>query len=158
MPERPGTTPAVRHWPVHRTLREGEGTTVRARMTAAADVEHAVVALAPHEWWATKPASGVLGVTPSPRVDELTVDVPVATLRWGVRAVGDGLAAAVGPWAGYRWGPYALLPVILTTLPICTGGDIARAWLADASMMQGNASHRHESRLMKFLSNNVIDI
>jgi uncharacterized protein (DUF58 family) len=118
MTSRPGTTPAVRHWLLHRTLREGEGTTLRARITDAADVEHAVVALAPHDWWASKPASGVLGVAPTPGTDEVTLDVPVASLRWGVRAVGDGLAAATGPWAGYRWGPYALLPVILTTLPL----------------------------------------
>jgi uncharacterized protein (DUF58 family) len=42
----------------------------------------------------------------------------VASLRWGRRPFGDGLAGALSGWAGYEWGPVRLGAHTLTTLPV----------------------------------------
>ena len=98
-------------------VREGEGTTVRVRLDAAEDVEHAVLALVPHRHLVARPASGIADATLAPDADRLELAVPVASLRWGRRRVGDGLVAATTPWAGYLWGPLPVTPQHLTTLP-----------------------------------------
>ena len=98
-------------------VREGEGTTVRVRLDAAEDVEHAVLALVPHRHLVARPASGIADAALAPDADRLELAVPVASLRWGRRRVGDGLVAATTPWAGYLWGPLPVTPQHLTTLP-----------------------------------------
>jgi uncharacterized protein (DUF58 family) len=98
-------------------VREGEGTTVRVRVDRADDVEHAVLALTPHRHLVARPASGIADGTLDPGGDRLDLAVPVASLRWGRRRVGDGLVAATSPWAGYLWGPLPVVPQPLTTLP-----------------------------------------
>jgi uncharacterized protein (DUF58 family) len=115
---RPRDRPRIEHWLLHRTIREGEGTTLRHRLTGTQDVEHAVIQVARHTWWAMKPPSGVVALTPEEPADALTLDVAVSSLRWGTRAIGEGLAAATAGWAGYRWGPNEILPLGLTTLPM----------------------------------------
>ena len=99
-------------------VREGEGTTVRvlvdARRRRGARRARADPAPAP---------GGAAGLGdrrrgPSrPDADRLELAVPVASLRWGRRRVGDGLVAATTPWAGYLWGPLPVTPQHLTTLP-----------------------------------------
>ena len=98
-------------------VREGEGTTVRVRLDDAGDVEHAVLALVPHRHLVARPASGIADGTLAADADRLELAVPVASLRWGRRRVGDGLVAATTPWAGYLWGPLPVTPQHLTTLP-----------------------------------------
>jgi uncharacterized protein (DUF58 family) len=48
----------------------------------------------------------------------LHVAIPIASMRWGRRRVGDGLVAATSPWAGYQWGPMPMFPQNLTVLPV----------------------------------------
>lgn len=115
---RPGATPRTESGLLHTSLREGEGTMMRTRLVDAEDVEHVVVAVAPHQWLAIRPASGVVGVSTTEATNELSVDVPVASLRWGRRSVGDGLVSAIDGWAGHRWGPQPVQPSTLTTLPV----------------------------------------
>jgi uncharacterized protein (DUF58 family) len=97
------------------SVREGEGTTLHARLEAASGVEHALLALTPHRWLAARPAHGVVGATAEG--PEVPLELPVGALRWGRRRVGDGLVAGTSPWAGYRWGPVPLPAHPLTTLP-----------------------------------------
>src|SRR4051794_32739056 len=103
---------------MHTTIREGEGTVSRTRLSDAADVEHAVVVLTRHRWWAAKPASGVVGTSASVPADQVTIDVPFTSLRWGRRILGDGLVGATSRWGGHFWGPVELTPAALTTLPM----------------------------------------
>src|SRR3954452_17527366 len=103
---------------MHTTIREGVGTVSRTRLSDAADVEHAVVVLTRHRWWAAKPASGVVGTSASVPADQVTIDVPFTSLRWGRRILGDGLVGATSRWGGHFWGPVELTPAALTTLPM----------------------------------------
>ena len=114
---RPARPPRAATDLVHPSVREGEGTLVRARLTGAEDVEHAVVALTRHRFLAYRPATGVHGVTVPGGAPTVTWDVPVGSLHWGRRLVGDGLVSALTPWAGYRWGPVEVLAQSLLTLP-----------------------------------------
>ena len=98
-------------------VREGEGTTVRVLVDHADDVEHAVLALTRHRHLVARPPSGMTDGTLAPEADRLELAVPVASLRWGRRRVGDGLVAATTPWSGYLWGPLPVAPQHLTTLP-----------------------------------------
>jgi uncharacterized protein (DUF58 family) len=101
---------------LHTTLREGEGTIVRTGLDGAEDAEHVVVAVAPREWTATKPPSGVCSATQ--QGPSVVLDLPLVSIRWGRRSVGGGLVAASSAWAGYQWGPAEILPTTLTTLPL----------------------------------------
>jgi uncharacterized protein (DUF58 family) len=65
-----------------------------------------------------RPAAGVVGVTATDRRPSVRLDVAVSSTRWGRRPVGDGLVAAVSPWAGYQWGPTRLPMRTITTLPL----------------------------------------
>jgi uncharacterized protein (DUF58 family) len=115
---RPRTVPHVSNRLLHTSVREGEGTAVRTTFHGADDVEHTVVLMSPHRWLAWKPPSAVRGLTVRRQREELTVDVPVASNRWGRRTLGDGLAGATSGWAGFRWGPEPLPAATLTTLPL----------------------------------------
>ncbi len=114
---RPSTPPQVRSTLLHSSLREGEGTVMRATLTQAADVEHAVAALTRQRFLAFKPPLGARGAG-SDGSATVVVDIPVASLRWGRRQVGDGLVAGTSAWAGFRWGPTGLHAQWLTTLPM----------------------------------------
>ncbi len=102
----------------HTSVREGEATTLAVHLTGCDDVEHAVVAVDPNVFQVTRPAHGVTGVTLPPGTEDATLRVAVASTRWGRREAGEGVVAATGPWAGRRWGPHPLRPVMLTTLPV----------------------------------------
>ena len=115
---RPSQLPRADTSLLHATLREGEGTVVRATVSNGAEVEHAVAALTPRRFLAFKPPQGVRGVTVPVGSDSVVVDIPVGTTRWGRRSVGDGLVAATSAWAGFRWGPCAVQSQMLTTLPL----------------------------------------
>ena len=114
---RPETAPAARARLLHASIREGEGTAVRTTVRDAADVEHAVVALAPHQWVAYDPPLGVRDLAPSLSQDVLTIDVPVSGRRWGRRSLGDGLVAVTSPWGAFRRRMEAPHPLTLTVLP-----------------------------------------
>jgi uncharacterized protein (DUF58 family) len=118
MLQRPEREPRADTRLVHASLREGEGTMVRCTLVDAENVEQVTVALARHQHLAYQPPDGVRGATARPGATAVSVDVPVGTLRWGRRSVGDGLVAATSGWAGFRCGPVELQPHTLTTLPM----------------------------------------
>lgn len=116
--QRPAEAPRLVTNLVHSTLREGEGTAVRATLTHAEGVEHAVMALSPHRFVAAKPPTGVRGVTVIVPAVTVLLDAPIGSMRWGRRSVGDGLVAATSAWGGFRWGPVEMFASTLTTLPM----------------------------------------
>jgi uncharacterized protein (DUF58 family) len=118
LPRRPRRSPRPKSRLAHSAVREGEGTTFTVDLDRADDVEHAVVALELLPWTAFRPPGGVAGVTSVRRHPSLRVELPVASLRWGRRTLGEGVVAATGPWAGRQWGPHPLPALALTTLPL----------------------------------------
>jgi uncharacterized protein (DUF58 family) len=114
---RPRRTPAAAVRLGTPYVREGEGTLVRVSLDHAEDVEHAVFALVGHKHVVARPASGVVGVTDTEHAGRLALELPVASLRWGRRRIGDGLVAGTSPWGGYAWGPVPVFPQDLTVLP-----------------------------------------
>jgi len=115
---KPAVTPTASSSLSLSVLREGEGTPLQVSLEHAEGVEHAVVALNTHRWTATKPANGVVGVTTGRPRQRLDATVAVTSTRWGRRAIGDGLVAAMSPSAGYQWGPGRLPTRTITTLPM----------------------------------------
>jgi uncharacterized protein (DUF58 family) len=99
-------------------LREGEGTTLRVELGSAAYVEHAVLAVRPRRWLAARPASGRVARLSPAEESVLRLTLPVASLRWGRRPVGDGLIGATTGWGGYEWGPIAVPAHPVTTWPM----------------------------------------
>jgi len=114
---RPGSVPQVQARLLHTSIREGEGTAVRTTFRGATDVEHAVVALAPHRWVAYDPPLGVRDLAVDAPQETLTVDVPFSSRRWGRRGVGDGLVAVSSAWAAFRRRLEPPHAMTLTTLP-----------------------------------------
>jgi uncharacterized protein (DUF58 family) len=100
------------------TLREGEGTTMAVELTEATAVEQVVLAARPHRWLAARPSSGVVAAHSGPREASARAELSVASLRWGRRDVSDGLVGALSAWAGFEWGPVAVPPRTVTTLPV----------------------------------------
>jgi len=98
-------------------VREGDGTLVRVTVDGAEDVEHAVYALVTHRHVVARPASGVVGASWWDGASRRVLELPVASLRWGRRRIGDGLVAGSSGWAGYAWGPVPLFAQDLTVLP-----------------------------------------
>jgi uncharacterized protein (DUF58 family) len=115
---RPHAAPLVRSRLGTGSLREGEGTLLHVDLAAAAEVEHATLAVTLRRWVATRPPSGTTSRASGPGEDSLSLQLPLTVLRWGRRPVGDGLLAATSGWAGYQWGPVALPPRTLTTVPL----------------------------------------
>ncbi len=114
---RPGRTPSATVRLGNPYVREGDGTLVRVTVDGAEDVEHAVLALVPHRHVVSRPASGVVGASWWDRAPRRVLELPVASLRWGRRRIGDGLVAGTSGWAGYAWGPVPVFPQDLTVLP-----------------------------------------
>jgi uncharacterized protein (DUF58 family) len=114
---RPGSVPQVQARLLHTSLREGEGTAVRTTFRDASDVEHAVVALAPHRWVAYDPPLGVRDLAVDVPKETLTLDVPLSSRRWGRRGVGDGLVAVTSGWGAFRRRLEPPHAMTLTTLP-----------------------------------------
>jgi uncharacterized protein (DUF58 family) len=115
---RPLRSPRIAAHLDHTSLREGEATTARVRLSDAGDAEHAVLALTRSRWTALRPPDGVVGWGPARGETQLELAVPLVTLRWGRRPVGEGAVAATGPWAGRIWGPRPVPATTLTTLPL----------------------------------------
>src|SRR4051812_2080644 len=90
--------PTVRRSVDNEMLREGEGTTLRVGLDGADFVEHAVLALRPRRWLAASPANGRTARFSPPDESALLLTLPVASLRWGRRPVGDGLVGARSRW------------------------------------------------------------
>ena len=98
-------------------VREGEGVNLHLDVDHADDVEHTTLAVTPHRWLTARPATGLVGTSLARGEQRLRLSLPIASLRWGRRSVGDGLVGAMAPWAGYVWGPTPLTSHMLTALP-----------------------------------------
>lgn len=114
---RPTVVPSVSARLGVESVREGEGATLQVDVEHAHEVEHALLALTVHRWMAARPANGLAAVTSSRPEPHLTMRLPVASLRWGRRRLGDGRVGATSRWAGYQWGPLPLSAQTVTTLP-----------------------------------------
>ena len=113
---RPVAVPEVRSRLAHETVREGEGTILEVEADGALGAEHAVLAVTLRRWLAARPASGVVsGLVVGGRA---RLSLPVATLRWGHRGIGDGLVGLRSAWSGYELGPIPTTTQPLTTLPV----------------------------------------
>ena len=115
---RPSAVPRVSTALEHTHVREGEGTVVRAVLAGADQVEHGVFAVRPHRSAGFGEGSGVRGAYVDRPRAAVPVEVPLLSLRWGRRDLGEGRVAATSRWAGFRYGPVPTLPLTLDTLPM----------------------------------------
>ena len=103
----------------HQSLREGQATTLHARIVSVPGMEQAAVALAASTWVETAPSNGVLARTvPAHSTgDVIRLDIGLQSRRWGMRQVGSGRIAATSAWGAFRFGPQDLVPRTPWTLP-----------------------------------------
>lgn len=122
---RPTREPAVFTSLAHRQLYEGQGTRVRLEASGLEDVEHVVRVMSPQPFVAIHPHDGALGHLVRP--GEGVAPIELSPRRWGSRLVGAEKVALTTPWAGYRWGPLALvgreIAVLPTLMHLRAGGE-----------------------------------
>jgi uncharacterized protein (DUF58 family) len=109
---KPRTEPHVFAKTSYAVLHEGQGTTSHITVQPDQDVEFVTRACATAPFVALRPADGCFG-----HVVERPVPLLVSPRRWGLRVIGEEKVGLFSPWAGYRWGPYALLGREVSVLP-----------------------------------------
>jgi uncharacterized protein (DUF58 family) len=109
---KPRTEPHVAAQTSYAVLHEGQGTTSRLRVQPDDDVEFVTRVCASAAHIALRPPSGCLG-----HVVEDPVPILVSPRRWGQRRIGEEKVGLFSPWAGYRWGPVALVGREVSVLP-----------------------------------------
>jgi uncharacterized protein (DUF58 family) len=109
------------HWQLH----EGQGTRARLESSDLDDVEHVTRVMSPRPFVAMRPPAGAQGQLLAP--GEEIASVEVSPRRWGRRLVGAEKVAMTTAWAGYRWGPLALVGREMSVLPtvshLVSGGE-----------------------------------
>ena len=105
----------------HRTLREGETTMMRARVTVSPGVDEVLFSVPAGPFLEQDPPFGIR-VIGAEEVDPVsrraTGSVLLRSTRWGVRPVGPVVWAAWSVWGAYRSGPHDAVTSTLTTLPL----------------------------------------
>lgn len=112
---RPASAPRVASRLDHVTLHEGQGTVSRLLVDDTDDVEHVTRVAAAAPYVAMRPRTGALGA-----LVQGPDDLPAYELsprRWGQRVLGEEKVGFTSAWAGYRWGPVALVGQAMSVLP-----------------------------------------
>jgi len=113
---RPSTRPHVDAQVDHLSMHEGQGTRSRLLISDLDGVEQVTRMATPASFVATHPAHGRIGrlVTDNSSLPVLEI----SPRRWGRRILGHEDVALTSRWAGYRWGPVALVGNQLQVLPV----------------------------------------
>jgi uncharacterized protein (DUF58 family) len=115
---KPVVEPRVFSTPARQQLHEGQGTRLRLETHDLDDVEHVTRMMSPQPFLAAHPVDGVFGQLLSR--GEAVAPFEVSPRRWGTRSVGGEKVAMTTAWAGYRWGPVALMGREVGVLPTVT--------------------------------------
>jgi len=114
----------------HGSLREGQASTWRARLTTEPGCEDIGALLFAGRWTQLQPHTGaVIRALDAGRAgDERTAEpveltVQWRALRWGRQPLGPGRLVAVSPWHAYRWGPVSAPRTTPTVLPAPSAFD-----------------------------------
>lgn len=98
---RPSGTPTLEAGIDHPTIREGDATRWRGRLTADVEFDIVTAAIDHDPWLEPRPARGAITVAATGETAEL--DVPVRSTRWGTRTIERAEVSATSPWAAFRW-------------------------------------------------------
>jgi uncharacterized protein (DUF58 family) len=126
----------------HATLREGETTTWRATADGGDGIDRFALSLGTDPASRLIPMRGALIVAAAADGRAAEATVVITSLRWGRRDVGSAAAAAFSAWAAFRSGPLALVPGVMTTLPLPAVFDNR----ASAPNPQGIVGSHHSRR------------
>lgn len=114
---RPHRIPTATSTLSHHSLREGEATRWRTTVTPVDGLDHVVGVVAETPYTVTEPGSGVRQVGVRAGVP-IELDVPVRTMRWGVRPFGPVGCFGASPWNAFRWTGPTSAAATVTTLPL----------------------------------------
>jgi uncharacterized protein (DUF58 family) len=109
---KPRTEPHVVAQTSYAVLHEGQGTASRLSVEPDDDVEFVTRACATAAYIALRPPAGCVGY-----VLDRPVPLLISPRRWGQRRIGEEKVGLFSPWAGYRWGPVALVGREVSVLP-----------------------------------------
>ena len=109
---KPRTEPHVGVQTTYAVLHEGQGTTAPLRIAPPNDVEFVTRVCAQASYVALRPRYGCFGYL----VDH-PAPLQISPRRWGQRRIGEEKIGLFTPWAGYRWGPVALVGREVSVLP-----------------------------------------
>ncbi len=138
---RPSGRPSADASLAHRTVREGEATVWRARLTGTEAADRLAFTLSYEPAFDTDPDTGA-GTVAADGTAEATVTVAVRSNRWGRRVVGGGLIAAESSFGAFRFGPASLPPLPLDTLPLPAVFDNAAPVPDPQGLVGANHSRR----------------
>lgn len=137
---RPSGTPEAELRVGSSVVTEGQSSPAQVRIEGAEGADLAAASLAAIRWIRYRPEHGNSVVAVPRSVREQGEDPPSGTgepaepiligfdttpLRWGKRQVGPGLAALIGPFGAYRWGPTALQTQLVKVTPAAIAFDNA---------------------------------
>ena len=118
---RPTDTPSIDDGVVHPTIREGDATRWRGRVTSPDGLDMATASIRCDPWVETKPARGAIAVAGADRITEL--DIAVRSTRWGGRVIERVHVSATSVWGAFRWSEVTP-PRVVTTLPLPAVFDV----------------------------------
>ena len=115
---RPTSMPEHRSDLGHTTIREGDGTTWRAKISGASGADVMSVVLRNAEWLERRPSSGA--VTVAVDVDATAVaSIDVRQTRWGRHGVGPAHLMVASTWGAFYWSTNTEhQPLIALPLPV----------------------------------------
>ena len=138
---RPSAAPTATVSLDHRTLREGEATTLRVQAEAPG-ADRVIVRLVAGDGWATRPARGVVAAPVRSHGPATVVPIVIDADRWGSRQVGPVTVVVDGAWGAFRVEPRSLSAGDLTTLPLPAVFDNTAAIPNPAGLVGAHRSRR----------------
>ena len=118
---RPTITPSIDDGVVHPTIREGDATRWRGRVTATPGLDIATASIQCDQWLETKPSRGAIAVAATDGATEL--DIAVRSTRWGGRVIERVHVSGTSAWGAFRW-TQVTPPRVVMTLPLPAVFDV----------------------------------
>ncbi len=118
---RPGGTPTLEATVGHPTIREGDATRWRGRLTSDTELDIVTAAIDCDPWLEPLPARGA--ITAAPTGDTVELGMPVRSTRWGTRTIERSEVTATTAWAAFRWATITS-PRSVVTLPLPAVFDV----------------------------------
>jgi uncharacterized protein (DUF58 family) len=114
---RPSGTLQARQWLGRRSVREGEGLSMRCEVDASPGTQEISVAYRGHRFVRTRPGRGARIQRVNADGTPTVVGVVAQPTRWGHHGLGLGTLGALSTFGAYQWGPLVLEEFDLEVLP-----------------------------------------
>jgi uncharacterized protein (DUF58 family) len=105
---KPSGTLRTRQWLGRRSVREGEGLTMRCEVDPSPGTQELSIAYRGHRYVRTRPRHGARIQRAEADGSTTRVDIVAQPVRWGHHGLGLGTLGALSTFGAYQWGPIIL--------------------------------------------------